>query len=449
VLVAYEQLLLEGYLVSRAGGGTFVSSDLVIDTGGSFASVGDRDVEPARLSRTGRRLGMAAAAARRIMQPRTRLRVDFAYGICEPDARVLVALRSAFAHVVRDRAFSYSPSAGEEGLRRALSERLRGLRGIARGADRIIVTSGAQQALDICARLLLDPGDRVVVEDPCYASAAAVFEATGARVIRLAVDVHGLNPAALRSIRQPIRLVYVTPSHQFPTGAVMPSSRRQELVEWARSSRAYIIEDDYDGEFRYTGGTIEALSALDPDNPVIYCGTLAKSLFPALRLGFLALPQSLVEPASHAKWLTDLGSSGLMQRTVANLMETGEYDRHIRRMLRTYRARHDALLAAIRQRFGRDAVVDGSGAGLHVVVWLPRLQRTRVPELIAACAERGVGIYSTAPHYSTPPKLAGFLLGYSLVDVAEIRSGIAHLAEAYHQIVPAVRNRRQRSASRA
>jgi GntR family transcriptional regulator/MocR family aminotransferase len=442
VLVAYEQLLLEGYLVSRAGGGTFVSPELAIDTSGGPASVGDSAGEPARLSRSGRRLTIAAAAARRIMPSRTGALVDFVYGLCEPDARVRVALRTAFARVMRDHAFNYSPPAGDSVLRGALSERLRGLRGIARSADQIVVTAGAQQALDICARLLLGPGENVVVEDPCYAAAAAAFEASGARVIRLPVDRDGLDPGALRSIRQSIRLVYVTPSHQFPTGSVLPSRRRSELVEWARRKNAYIVEDDYDGEFRYEGGPIEALAAVDPDGPVIYCGTFAKSLFPALRLGFLSLPKSLVAPATHAKWLTDLGSSGLLQRTVARLMETGEYDRHIRRMLKTYRARHDALLAAIGQHLGNDAVVDGGGAGLHVVVWLPRLPLNRVRDLIAACAKRGVAIYSAAPHYSARPKCAGFLLGYGIVDVTKIRTGIAQFADAYRRVVPVVANRR-------
>lgn len=445
VLVAYEQLLLEGYLVSRAGGGTFVSPELVVETGGNLASVGDSTLETARLSHSGRRLSVAAAAGRRIMPSRTGLLVDFVYGLGEPDARVLASLRTAFARVVRDHAFSYAPPAGDHVLRSALSERLRGLRGIARGSDQIVVTSGAQQALDICARLLLDPGDRVVVEDPFYAAAVAAFEAAGARVIRLPVDQNGLNLGSLRSIRQSIRMVYVTPSHQFPTGSVLPSQRRSELVDWARRNDAYIIEDDYDGEFRYEETPVEALAALDPDGPVIYCGTFAKSLFPALRLGFLSLPRSLVEPATHAKWLSDLGSSGLLQRTVARLMETGEYDRHIRRRLKAYRARHDALLAAISQHFGNDAVVDGSGAGLHVVVWLPKLPPTRARDLIAACAERDIGIYSAAPHYSAPPECAGFLLGYGVVDVTRIRTGIAQMAEAYHRIVPVVQNRRRRN----
>jgi GntR family transcriptional regulator/MocR family aminotransferase len=442
-MVAYEQLLLEGYLVSRAGGGTFVSPELVVDNNGNRASVVESTGEPARLSHSGRRLSIAAATARRIMPSRTGSSVDFVYGLCEPDARVLVALRTAFARVLGGHTYSYSPPAGDDLLRTALSERLRGLRGIARSADQIVVTSGAQQALDICARLLLDPGDTVVVEDPCYPAAAAAFEATGARVIRVPVDSNGLDLAALRSIRQPIRLAYVTPSHQFPTGGVLPSARRSELVEWAGRNNAYIIEDDYDGEFRYEHGPIEALSALEPDAPVIYCGTFAKSLFPALRLGFLSLPQSLVEPLTHAKWLTDLGSSGLLQRTVARLMETGEYDRHIRRMLRTYRARHDALIGAISQHFGNDAIVDGGGAGLHVIVWFPRLPLNRVRDIIAECARRGVAIYSAVPHYSTPPKCAGFLLGYGVVDVTRIRAGIAQMAAAYRLIVRVPNDRRR------
>jgi GntR family transcriptional regulator/MocR family aminotransferase len=441
VLVAYEQLLLEGYLVSRAGGGTFVSPEFAIDTSNGAASVGDSAEEPARLSRSGRRLTIAAEAARQVMPSRTGALVDFVYGLCEPDARVRVALRTAFARVMRDQAFNYSPPAGDHRLRRALAERLRGLRGIARGADHIVVTTGAQQALDICARLLLGPGEQVVVEDPCYAAAAAAFEASGARVLRVPVDPYGLNPGDLRSFRQSIRLVYVTPSHQFPTGSALPFRRRSELVGWARRNHSYIVEDDYDGEFCYDGGPIEALAAVDPDGPVIYCGTFSKSLFPALRLGFLSLPKSLVEPATHAKWLTDCGSSGLLQRTVTTLMETGEYDRHVRRMLKTYRARRDALLAAIGQHLGDDAVVDGGGAGLHVVVWLPRLPLNRVRDLIAACAKSGVAIYSAAPYYSARPKCAGVLLGYGVVDVARIRTGIAEFSDAYHRVLHPAANR--------
>ena len=193
-----------------------------------------------------------------------------------------------------DRAFRYGPPAGDPDLRQQIADRIRAARGIARSADQIVVTSGAQQALDICVRLLLDPGDHIVVEDPGYAAAHAVFTAAGAKVIRVPVD--GTGPRSRRSCRadrSPVRAIYVTPSHQFPTGAVMPAARRYALLEWAKRRGAYVIEDDYDGEFRYVGRPIAALAGLEAEGTVIYCGTFAKSLFPSLRLGYLAVPAGL------------------------------------------------------------------------------------------------------------------------------------------------------------
>jgi GntR family transcriptional regulator/MocR family aminotransferase len=377
----------------------------------------------------------AAAAARLVMRPRRGLPVDFMYGLCQPDERIVVAMRGAFAAALREGAVSYSPAAGDANLREALAERLRGARGIARGADRLVVTAGAQQALDICARLLVNPGDRVILEDPSYAGARAAFEAAGADVIPLPVDRHGLDVDRLRSDRRPARLVYVTPSHQFPTGAVLPVTRRYALLEWARRRGAYVLEDDYDGEFRYTVRPIEALAALDADGPVIYCGTFAKALFPALRLGYLSLPPELVGPVTSAKWLTDFGSSLLVQKTVAALMATGEYDRHIRRMMRRYRARRDALIDGLQRHLGEDVAVDGAGAGLHVVAWLPRLPPGRVDDLIDACEPRGVAVYPVAPHAAKPPARAGLLLGYGLVEPDAIAAGTERLADAYREVI--------------
>jgi GntR family transcriptional regulator/MocR family aminotransferase len=393
------------------------------------------------MSESGRRIEAAAVRGRRELVRPAGVPIDFMYGLCEPDLRTVVALRSAFAATLRARTYAYGSPAGDRGLRDALATRLLGARGIPRNPDRLIVTSGAQQAADLCARLLINPGDRVVVEDPGYANARAVFEAAGATVVRVPVDEHGLDVNAIPGDRHRVRALYVTPSHQFPTGAVLPIGRRYALLEWARRRNAYIIEDDYDGEFRYTGRPIEALAALDPDGPVIYCGTFAKALFPSMRLAFLSLPPELAAPARHAKWITDNGSSMLLQRTVAHLMETGAYDRHIRRMTRRYRARRDALMHSLRRHFGDDAIVEGGGAGLHVVVWLPRLGRSLVPQLVAACRERGVGVYSVAPHAARPPARAGLLLGFGLVDAAAIATGVSRLAAAYRALIaPRKRN---------
>jgi GntR family transcriptional regulator/MocR family aminotransferase len=433
VLIAYEQLLLEGYLATRTGGGTFVALDLARRHARGPAP--PRATRPATLSEPGRRLDAAATRGRRALVRPAGVSIDFMYGLCEPDARTVVALRSAFAATLRARTYAYGSPAGDHGLRQAVATRLLGARGIPRNPDRLVVTSGAQQAADLCARLLINPGDRVVMEEPGYGNARAVFEAAGATIVGVPVDEHGLDVGALPADRHRVRVVYVTPSHQFPTGAVLPIGRRYALLEWARRRHAYIIEDDYDGEFRYTGRPIEALAALDSDGPVIYCGTFAKALFPSLRLAFLSLPPELASAARHAKWIADNGSSLLLQRTVAHLMDTGEYDRHIRRMTRQYRARRDALVQSLRRHFGDDALVEGAGAGLHVVVWLPRLSPSLVPPLIAACHQQNVGVYPVAPRPTALSRRAGLLLGFGLVEPRAIETGIAVLAEAYREII--------------
>lgn len=443
VLLAYEQLTLEGYLVTRRGAGTFVSPDLpkaaAADTGAPgtrrAASIPARKGRELRLSLGGRRLVEAAGRARRVVARRPEVDVDFMYGLCRPDARLIPRLRTAFAAAIRQERFGYFAPAGDLELRAQVAERLRGTRGILRPAEQILITNGAQQALDICARLLVGEGDRVVVEDPGYEAAHAVFAAAGATLVRVPVDKHGLQTTALPRRGAAVRLVYVTPSHQFPTGAIMPAARRYALLDWAARRGAYVIEDDYDGEYRYTVRPIEALSALEPEAAVIYCGTFAKSLFPAMRLGYLALPRALMPPAVDGKWLSDRGSSALIQRMMAVLMATGEYDRHIRRMQRRYRARREALIRGLHRHLGPAAQIDGSDAGLHIVVWLPEFPLGRLTALVRACADRRVGVYSMAPHFTRLVPRAGLVLGYGLVDPPQIEQGVQRLAEAYYAVL--------------
>jgi GntR family transcriptional regulator/MocR family aminotransferase len=239
----------------------------------------------------------------------------------------------------------------------------------------------------------------------------------------------------------PVRLVYVTPSHQFPTGAVMSASRRYALLAWARRRGAYILEDDYDSEFRHDGRPIEALAAIHPD--VIYCGTFAKSLFPSLRLGYLSLPIGLISAAVGCRWLSDLGSSAILQRLVGELMTRGAYDRHIRRMQRRYRARRDAMVDALRAHFGSDAEIEGEEAGAHFIVWLRGLPANRTDDLVATCRARGVGVYpaqnaltaySDRAIASRLTRGAGLLLGYGLVDLNRIPRGMRVLASVYREL---------------
>ena len=434
VLLAYEQLVLEGYLVTRQGAGTFVSPAWPTRRERPRTEPARRPPDVMRLSRRGRRSVEIAERMRPRMSPRQGLPINFIFGLCEPDPRVRARLRSAFHAAIRAEAFRYGPPAGDPELRQQIADRIRAARGIESTPDQIVVTSGTQQALDICVRLFLDPGDLVVVEDPGYVAAHAVFAAAGATLIRVPVDAHGLDPARLPRDKGRVRAVYVTPSHQFPTGAVMPVARRHALLAWARQQGAYVIEDDYDGEFRYIGRPIAALAGLDPLAGVIYCGTFAKSLFPALRLGYLAVPPDLARAVASGKWLCDMGSSALLQRTLAQLMATGEYDRHIRRMQKRYRERRQALLGAVARHFGAKAHVEGSAAGLHVVVWFPGLRPDCVPALVDAAVARGVGVYPIADHATRPLRRGGLVLGYGLTDVAQIQRGIKALADAYREV---------------
>jgi GntR family transcriptional regulator / MocR family aminotransferase len=437
ILLAYEQLLIEGYFVSRQRHGTFVAAGA---SGTTPLEPGARSPEPVTraagrgtdnpLSIQGRRLIAATGQALGNVPYHPGCPMDFMYGLCEPDERLVRAFRRALMQPLRDRAFSYASPLGDVDLREQIATRLRTARGISRPADHIVLTAGTHQALDICARLLLAPGDRVIMEDPGYEVATCAFEAAGARVVHVPVDRDGLEPARFPAARRPPRIAYVTPSHQFPTGVVMPVARRHALVEWARRTRAFVFEDDYDGEFRYAGQPIPALAGLDPHS-VIYCGTFSKSLFPACRLGYLVLPPSLVDAALRCKWIADRGSSRLIERALAELLRSGDYDRHIRRMQRRYRERRDVLIRSLRHHFGPAAEIEGSSAGLHLIVWLPDLPPGRLHALVSRCLGEGIGIYPLAPHARRPLSRAALIFGYGIIEARDIDRGVQGVASAY------------------
>jgi len=229
------------------------------------------------------------------------------------------------------------------------------------------------------------------------------------------------------------RLAYVTPSHQFPLGGVLPIGRRQALLQWAVRHDAWIIEDDYDGEFRYGQRPIDALQSIDTDGRVIYVGTFSKALSPQLRLGYMVLPHALVPVFRQAKRLADRHAPMLEQQVLASLIESGAYERHVRRMRRENERRRAALLQAIAQCLPQDAQIDGSAAGLHVVLWLPFLRAQQEPTLVAAARREGVGVYPVGPLFAPSslherPRSAGLILGYASLTIEQIQQGISILA---------------------
>jgi GntR family transcriptional regulator/MocR family aminotransferase len=294
----------------------------------------------------------------------------------------------------------------------------------------VVIVNGSQQAFDIAARVLLDPGDTVVIEEPHYPGARLPFEAVGARCIGIAVDADGLDTARLPSAGARARLAYVTPCHQFPTGVIMPAARRNALLDWAARTGAWVVEDDYVSELRYDGRPLEALQALDRAGRVIYVGTFSKTLFPALRLAYAVLPRELVKTFVAAKWMNDRYTAMLGQEALTDFITGGHFERYLRRSCTRNAARRRVLIEALEQHLGDRVEIAGENAGVHLVVWLNEVAPRELGGLISRAARAGVGLYPVNPYYARPPRKAGLLLGYAALTEADIRAGIRRFAAA-------------------
>jgi GntR family transcriptional regulator/MocR family aminotransferase len=428
VTAAYEQLAAEGFIATHPGRVARVASPPVSPA--TPRRSGQARSAPS-LSAFGRRLSDIGMAAFPSAPP---IGIDFLYGaVASRDFPARAWRRAHQAALLRHRtSLYYVAPEGDATLRRSLQGYLRRARGLACDTEQILVVHGSQQAIDLCARLLLDPGDGFVFEDPGYLMARHCFEATGAKLLATPVDAHGLDTASLpRDDRA--RLAYVTPSHQFPLGGVLPIGRRLELLEWAKRHRAWVVEDDYDGEFRYGQHPIDALQSIDVEARVIYVGTFSKALSPQLRLGYLVLPSELVPVFRQAKRLADRHAPALDQQVLASLIDSGAYERHVRRLRRENERRRVALLDAVARHLPGSARVIGAAAGLHVVLWLPLLRPQDEPRLAAAARDKGVGVYPVSPLFVRPPsrahpRPAGLILGYASLTTEQIQQGIRTLA---------------------
>jgi GntR family transcriptional regulator / MocR family aminotransferase len=426
VMLAYEQLLAEGYVVSRNRATVSVAS--TFPASAMPASSRPKPANPPTVSTYARRLsGLLGAVP--AGSGRSGLRYDFRYGEPSIDEfpreiwRRLLATRAR--RTARD-AFGYAEPAGYAPLRVALAEYLKRARGVVCEADQIVITNGSQQGFDLAARVLLDPGDVAVVEEPHYPGVTIPFEAAGARLAYTPVDDGGLQTQRLPSRA---RVAYVTPCHQFPTGVIMPLERRLALLAWAARTNCWVIEDDYVSEFRYEGHPLEALQSLDRGGRVIYVGTFSKTLFPALRIAYLVLPRSLVPSFVAAKWAADRFSATLAQEALTDFITTGQFERYLRRAGNRNAAKRRALIGALRQHFGDRVEIAGENTGVHLVVWLNDVRPRDLAAVIARARAAGVGLYSVAPSYTSPPQRAGLLFGYASLTEAEIRAGVRRVAE--------------------
>lgn len=422
---AFDQLYAEGYVEGRVGAGTYVS-------GGAgtlrptAAPAGEAAATPALQHLAAHHLAVPPAGA-----PRA-----FRVGVPAFDLfpfETWARLSARFWRRPSPARLGYGDPAGEAQLRELIAAYLRSSRGLSCEPAQIVITCGAQQGIALCAQLLVQPGDRVAVENPGYRAAGEAFAMAGARLAGIAVDGEGLDTAALERVGD-CRLVYVTPAHQYPTGVTLSLARRLQLLDWAERHDGWIVEDDYDGEYRYSGAPLAPLAVLDRAGRVIHVGTFCKIAFPALRLGYLVLPPGLAQPFARRRALDMRHSEIGTQAVMAEFIAAGHFQRHIRRMRAAARSRRDALLAGWPQGIPGCAPLPAVDAGLHLCVRVDGMARERT--LLAAAARVGVELnglsrYWLAEGEEPEDRRAGLVLGFAAVPEDEIGRALAALRGAW------------------
>jgi GntR family transcriptional regulator / MocR family aminotransferase len=347
-----------------------------------------------------------------------------------PRAAWVRATRSAL-QVLPDELLGYIDPRGLLSLRQALADYLGRVRGVSAGPEHIVVCGGFSHGLSLTARALRDADHQLIaIEDPGHLDARARIEWNGVRHCAVDVDAHGVVVDHLQA--SAARAVVVTPAHQYPTGALLSPARRNALIEWARDRDGFVIEDDYDAEFRYDRHPVGAIQGVAPER-VIYVGSLSKSLVPGLRLGWMAVPPALVDSIAAARSATDLATSSILQATFATFLEQGDLDRHLRRSRRTYRQRRDALVAAL-ARWLPSGSVSGIAAGLHLLVTFSR--DVDEAALVEAAASHGVAVHPLGTYRATPrPDAApALVLGYGALTPAAIDRGVRRLGAAVEDL---------------
>jgi GntR family transcriptional regulator/MocR family aminotransferase len=429
VVAAFDELIAEGWLVTRPARGTFVSSDLPDPKPRRFAP--RRTAASGMAPRTGYELHAAPEPELPYHVPRGSL----LFAPSRPDVRLVP--RDLIGRAYRramgrggGALLSYAAPHGHPRLRAALATMLASTRGLAATADTICITRGSQMAIALLARTLLRPGDLVAVEQLGYRPAWEPFRLAGAEVIGIPVDANGLEIDALeRALADhPIRALYVTPHHQFPTTVTLAAGRRIRLLDLARTHRFAIIEDDYDHEFHYDGRPVLPLASADPAGVVAYIGTLSKVLAPALRVGYIVAPAPLIEQVAAHRSHIDTQGDQVLDVALADLLEDGAIQRHIRRMRREYRARRDCLVAALREHLGDHVAFDVPAGG--IALWVKARRGVDVDEWAEAASARGATIV-TAAAYTLDGRPRPFVrLGFASLTPAELREGVRRLAAA-------------------
>ena len=422
VVSAYEQLLAEGYITGKVGAGTYISADL------------PEAIDGATRRPKARPRALPAPVEDFILSLQQSDERPFNTGRSRVDARTTEAWRRLSQRTCRALDpvhLGYSDPRGLPELRAVIADYLRAARAVRCAPEQILITSGSQHAIDIAIRVLLRPGDDVWVEDPGYFATAAALGAAQVELRPIPVDAQGLDVRAGIAAAPRARAVFVTPSHQFPLGVVLAMARRLDLLAWARDAGSWIVEDDYQSEFRYAGRPLASLQGLDEAGRVIYVGTLNKALFPGLRIGYLVVPPALLRDFARTRLLMDRQPPSLVQLVLAEFMREGHLSAHIRRMRLAYREQRDALAAELTRRAGPALRVDAAEQGMHLVAYLED-GRSDVA-LERALRAANVVARAISPLYRAAPPRSGLLLGFSGFPPHQIAPAAAELARIVNE----------------
>lgn len=433
VLIAFDMLLSEGYLIAKTGSGSFVNEEIpekfitVHKTGVTFGSVKSRSVS---LSNYGKNIDKSVYLKK---YPETI--IPFQPGIpafSEFPREVWSKIAARTTRELKPSDMTYTNSSGHESLRRSIAGYIRLSRGVKCSPDQIIITSGSQQSLSLIANLFLNKNDDVIMEDPVYGGAAEALTATGAKIKYVPVEQDGINVKQITKAKSIPKLIYVTPSHQYPLGHTMSVQKRMQLLKWVSKKPTLIIEDDYDSEFRYTGNPLSSLQGMDESGNVIYVGTFSKVLFPSLRIGYIVLPENLIDIFTKAKNISDRNSPMLEQLILSRFIDEGHFGRYLRKMRMIYRERQEFLIREFNELLGSYGTINPCKAGLHSVanlksgfnadaVFKEALNNDLyVPALISYCKKR--------------KDLNGLVLGYAAFTKDELKSGLKNLLNVFKKL---------------
>jgi GntR family transcriptional regulator/MocR family aminotransferase len=427
VINAYSQLLAEGYFEGRAGAGTFVSTSLpehLICNEYRDQKLARAHSGPRPISRRSSLLPAFKPAAWLFGQG------PFTVGQVALDHfpfQVWSSLLARHWRNVRAESLYFSDPMGLESFRKTIAQYLRTSRSLNCEAEQIIVVNGSQQALEISARVLLDPGNSVWIEEPGYRLTRHALLLAACKLVPVPVDGKGLNVSAGKQLCRKARAAFVTPSHQYPLGATMSASRRLQLLDWAQSTGSWIVEDDYDSEYRYENPPISSLQGLDRGSRVVYIGTFSKTLFPSLRVGYLVVPPDLVEHFIAVRHAMDVYPPHLYQSVLNDFMSEGHFSRHVRRTRLLLGERRSVLVDAIHREFGSRLEVLGADAGLHLVVTLPKGKSDQ--EVSARAARENLWVWPLSPCYLDKNPKQGLILGFGSTPTSKIRPAVARLRQ--------------------